>query len=151
VVLYYHAIKPYQRARFARQMDELSKRAHVFPAGSPEVMLRDRQNVAVTFDDGFRSVIENAVPELLKRSIPFTVFVPSGCLGARPAWVRNPQHPSFGEQVLTASELRELARAPLVTLGSHSITHRNLVGLDAPSATHELERSKAELGPLQGQ
>src|SRR5688572_33493401 len=86
VVLYYHAIRPLERAGFAWQMDELLKRAHLFTAGSPETMAQEGRNVAVTFDDGFRSVLENAVPELAKRSIPFTMFVPSGCLGRRPCW-----------------------------------------------------------------
>ena len=40
VVLYYHAIRPRERAGFAWQMDELRKRAHLFTAGSPETMAR---------------------------------------------------------------------------------------------------------------
>jgi peptidoglycan/xylan/chitin deacetylase (PgdA/CDA1 family) len=145
VVLYYHAVKPRERAGFAWQMDELLKRAHLFTAGSPETMAREGRNVAVTFDDGFHSVLENAVPELIKRSIPFTMFVPSGCLGTRPCWVQDPQHPSWDERVLSAAELRSLASHPLATLGSHSITHPNFVDIDSDRARKELVQSKADL------
>jgi len=145
VVLYYHAVKPHQRRRFARQMDELLKRACAFPAGSPEAMTEDRRNVAVTFDDGFESVVENAVPELVKRRIPFTVFVPSGCLGQRPPWVRRGRHAVCEERVLSASGLRTLANVPFATIGSHSVNHRNLAKVDSTSAEHELVGSRADL------
>ena len=150
VVLYYHAVKPHQRHRFARQMDEVLKRATVFPAGSPEAMRGDAPNVAVTFDDGFRRVIENAVPELTKRAIPFTVFVPSGSLGERPSWLRDPGHPCSTERVVSAAEVRALANLPLATVGSHSITHPNLVALDPAGAQEELMRSRADLESAAG-
>ena len=145
VVLYYHAIKTLERAAFAWQMDELLKRAHVFPASSPETMAKEGRNVAVTFDDGFQSVLENAVPELMKRSIPFTMFVPSGCLGTRPCWVQDPRHPLWGERVLSTAELRSLASLPLATIGSHSITHPNFLAIDSDRVRNELAQSKADL------
>ncbi|HJZ75881.1 MAG TPA: polysaccharide deacetylase family protein [Vicinamibacterales bacterium] len=150
VVLYYHDLKRRDRARFARQMDELVKRTRPFAAGSPEQMTDGTQNAAVTFDDGFRSVVENAVPELARRGIPFTVFVPSGCLGQRPSWVRDPEHPSWDERVLSAADLRALSRVPLASLGSHSITHRDLRRLDAADAERELVESKAALQAAAG-
>lgn len=150
IVLYYHAINPRQRHRFARQMDEVLKHARPFPAGSPEKMSEDEGNVAVTFDDGFRSVVANAVPELEKRGIPFTIFAPSGCLGERPSWIRGPSHPFWEECVISVAELRGLAVAPLATLGSHSVTHSNLVRLDTASAVQELRQSKADLETAAG-
>jgi peptidoglycan/xylan/chitin deacetylase (PgdA/CDA1 family) len=150
VVLYYHAVKPDQRQRFARQLDTLIRQASLFPAGSPEVMRSGRRNIAVTFDDGFRSVLDNAVPELTKRCIPFTVFIPSGCLGERPSWVHDPNHPSWHERVLSRAELRALVAVPLATLGSHSVNHPNLLRLDKPEARCELEDSRAALEAAAG-
>src|SRR5262249_6670007 len=148
--LYYHAVKAHQRHRFARQMDELLKRASPFSAGSSGAMPSDGHNVAVTFDDGFRSVLENAIPELLKRGIPFTAFVPSGCLGERPSWVCHPAHPSWKERVLSARELRTLATEPLATVGSHSVTHPNLITVDTRRARYELASSRADLEAATG-
>src|SRR5215469_16077431 len=150
IVLYYHAVQRHQRARFARQMDELLKCARPFPAGSPEKMREAAHNVAVTFDDGFRSAVENAVPELQKRGIPFTIFVPAGCLGERPSWVGDPRHPFWEESVLSATELRVLAGVPLATVGSHSCTHPNLAHLDRGDAVEELGRSKTDLEVASG-
>jgi peptidoglycan/xylan/chitin deacetylase (PgdA/CDA1 family) len=150
VVLYYHAVKPHQRGRFATQMDTLLARAHPFDAGSPDAMRASDRNAAVTFDDGLHSVVENAVPELAKRRIPFTVFVPSGCLGQRPPWVRDASHPSWAEQVLSAGDLRSLAAVPLATLGSHSVMHRNLLDLDRDDAAQELTGSRAQLEAATG-
>jgi peptidoglycan/xylan/chitin deacetylase (PgdA/CDA1 family) len=145
VVLYYHAVKLAERGAFAWQMDELVKRAHPFRADSPETMVAGQLNVAVTFDDGFESVLQNAVPELTKRQIPFTMFVPSGSLGERPCWVLDPKHRAWNERVLSAADLRVLAKLPLAQLGSHSVTHPNLLCLGADDARRELVQSRADL------
>jgi peptidoglycan/xylan/chitin deacetylase (PgdA/CDA1 family) len=150
VILYYHAVKPHQRAMFARQMETLASTAHLFPAGAPDRMVAGATNVAVTFDDGFRSVVDYAVPELEKRRIPFTMFVPSGCLGKRPSWVQDRAHPSWVERVLSAAEIRALAGAPLLTLGSHAVSHRNLCALGAAEAARELAQSKGDLESASG-
>ena len=150
VVLYYHAVTRRHGDRFAWQMDELLKRAHPFIAGSPASMVGGRRNVAVTFDDGFTSVLENAVPELVKRNIPFTMFVPTGCLGMQPSWVQDPTHPSFRERVISAAELRSLVDQPLAALGSHSITHPDFLTIDGERARQELVQSKADLEHVTG-
>lgn len=151
VVLYYHSVKPRQRQRFARQMDHLLRGASLFQVGKPKPVHPRRRRVAVTFDDGFRSVVENAVPELANRGIPFTVFVPSGSLGVRPTWVRDPEHSSWEEEVVSARELRALASEPLATIGSHSISHPNFLRLDPACSREELVSSKAALEAVTGQ
>jgi peptidoglycan/xylan/chitin deacetylase (PgdA/CDA1 family) len=145
VVIYYHAVRPDQREQFARQMDQLLSLAHPFQAGSAEtVSTTQRYMVAVTFDDGFESVVENAVPELTKRNIPFILFVPSGCLGRRPSWVPA-THPSWGERVVSEPTLSSLSGNRLSMIGSHSVTHPNLVRLGSSEVSDELVRSKADL------
>jgi peptidoglycan/xylan/chitin deacetylase (PgdA/CDA1 family) len=73
------------------------------------------------------------------------MFVPSGCLGERPSWVRNSAHPFWRERVVSADELRQLAEVDVATIGSHSVTHRNLVDLDPAHIEHELVRSRFDL------
>lgn len=145
VVLYYHAITLQQRSSFAWQMDELLRHASPFEAGAPEGMPQPGNNVAVTFDDGFQSVVDNGVPELAERGIPFTMFVPSGCLGQRPSWVRDAAHPSWHERVLSGDALRSLASQPLATIGSHSITHPNFLTLGPADAEREFAGSRERL------
>src|SRR5262245_20637979 len=86
VVLAYHSIKRHERERFARQMDRLIKAAKPvrsdFAAGTTE---HNTVYAAVTFDDGYQSVLENAIPVLAERCIPATLFVATEYLGGPPA------------------------------------------------------------------
>lgn len=149
VVLYYHAVKPEQRAAFARQMDLLLRFAQPWRLDQ-EFDGKPGSFVAVTFDDGFASVVENALPELKNHTIPFTVFMPTGSWGARPCWIKKPAHPSPDERVMSRDELRSLAAEPLATIGSHSVTHPNFLKLDREAAARELTESKQELESVLG-
>jgi peptidoglycan/xylan/chitin deacetylase (PgdA/CDA1 family) len=144
VVLYYHAVTASQRVAFARQMDLLLRLARPWRADD-EVHDASGLHVAVTFDDGFASVLENALPELKRRQIPCAVFFPTGCWNSRPGWVKDPAQPAFGERVLSREELRALAAEPLVTIGSHSVSHPNFLALDSRAATREFAESKRDL------
>ena len=97
--------------------------------------------LSVTFDDGLRSVGEVAAPILAELRIPWTVFVVSGWAGGR--------EPGFGDVFLGWEELRALAAAG-ARVGSHSVTHRSLGGLDAEGARRELEESRREIGARVG-
>src|SRR5690348_5515690 len=75
VVLYYHAVPAQARGRFARQMDTLVRLATPIPSDSSQKLEPGKQYAAVTFDDGLLSVIENAIPALVSRKIPATLFI----------------------------------------------------------------------------
>jgi peptidoglycan/xylan/chitin deacetylase (PgdA/CDA1 family) len=144
VVLYYHAIPAGQRARFARQMDLLVRLAKPVPADLPALPSSGARYCAVTFDDGFVSVLENALPELELRNIPATFFVPTGCFGGPPAWVKAAS-PARHQRVLSAQQLAGLKDHRLLAIGSHSISHPNFLKLDPAQARRELQESKAQL------
>ena len=91
VVLYYHAIEPSQTASFARQMEELVRWTKPISATHSGSFSDGSHYAAVTFDDGFVSVIENALPSLESRDIPSLIFVPTGSLGRQPAWIKQPK------------------------------------------------------------
>src|SRR4029450_4822187 len=86
IVVYYHTIPSQFRSLFARQLDLLLELAQPVSTAFPSVLEPGKRYVCVTFDDGFLSVKENAAPELSRRKIPWTLFVPSGCLGKKPDW-----------------------------------------------------------------
>lgn len=149
VVLYYHTVGPRQRKSFARQLDNLLSRAVPWQLGTP---LPDdgALHVAITFDDAYACVLEYAWPEMQQRHIPFTVFVPTGCWGRPPLWVDRANHPFHQERVITMDELRDLAAEPLVTIGSHTVTHPRLSKLCREEVRRELAESKATLENLLG-
>jgi peptidoglycan/xylan/chitin deacetylase (PgdA/CDA1 family) len=144
VVLYYHAIPAATGGSFGRQMDALLRIATPVRADCEGPLDRGRRYAAVTFDDGFVSVVENALPQLRSRHIPCTIFVPTGSLGAGASWLR-PGHADAGEMVASPELIQALAAEELVTIGSHSITHPNFRRIDDGTARVELEQSKREL------
>jgi len=149
-VLYYHAINADERGRFAAQMDALIRCAAPVSAADEGALEPGRRYAAVTFDDGFASVVEHALPELEARRIPMTFFIPTGCWGQRPSWVKNPCARAYRQRLLTPDELQMIATHPLVTFGAHSATHPDFLTLDEDRARRELQVPKAELERILG-
>jgi len=148
VVLYYHAVPNEQRGNFARQMDLLLRFSKPVRSESIEP-LESGHHVAVVFHDAFVSVCDNALPELAKRGIPSTVFVPSGFLGQRQGWIKDTTHSDYAELVVDAVRLKSLDEK-VVSIGSHTVTHVDLSLLSENEAREQLGRSKIELETLLG-
>jgi len=105
---------------------------------------RPRGLVGITFDDGYVSVLEAALPELQRHGFSATMFILSGRLGGSNEWDEGPRWP-----LMSASQVRELAAAGM-EIGSHSTTHARLAGLDADQLEAEVRGSRASLGELVG-
>jgi peptidoglycan/xylan/chitin deacetylase (PgdA/CDA1 family) len=145
VVLYYHEVPEEARTRFARQMQALSRGATVVRAAHAGPLPDERSYVAITFDDAFRSVRRNAVPELLSRGFPATIFVPVDCLGKKPSWDMSN---GVDDQVMTGDELRSLPK--LIELGSHTLSHPHLTRMDVARLRQEVTASRHKLAELLG-
>jgi peptidoglycan/xylan/chitin deacetylase (PgdA/CDA1 family) len=150
VVLYYHAIDGGQRAAFARQVDEIERRCFPVAPDAAALTRRGVRTAAVTFDDGFRSVVEHALPVLSAAGVPCAVFVPSGNLGRAPQWHMEPGVPDSADTVIGEGELRRLP-SELVTVGSHSVSHPHLRQLDDATTRDELVESRRALESITGQ
>ena len=111
--------------------------------------------VAVTFDDGYRSVIDLAAPILAELGWPGTLFVPTDHIGSeRPmAWPGIEQWLGTeheGELVpMGWDEVRRLRESGW-EIGSHTCSHPRLTQIPAEELTRELIESRricaAELG-----
>jgi peptidoglycan/xylan/chitin deacetylase (PgdA/CDA1 family) len=146
VVLYYHEVPDEDRARFARQMRALSRRTTVVRAAHTGSLRDGAHYVAITFDDAFKSVLTNAVPELVSRGFPATIFVPVDCLGREAAW--DMDDGGVDDEVMTREELRSLPE--LIELGSHSLTHPHLTRIDSARLSEEITASRRKLAELLG-
>jgi peptidoglycan/xylan/chitin deacetylase (PgdA/CDA1 family) len=99
------------------------------------------RHVCVTFDDGYRDNLENAIPVLRDLAIPATIFVASGMIdGTAPVYWYDQPPP-----LLTWSELREINDEGLVAIGAHSRTHRALPKLPDEEAWEEIAGSRGDL------
>ena len=144
VVLYYHSVSQQQRENFARQMDMLLGFSEALPLDSLGRPGIKAFGTAVTFDDGYKTILDNAVPELVKRRIPFTIFIPSGNMGNFPKWLGKAESPACG-RIMNENELKDLAGNGLATFGSHCVNHPNLMLLDDLTAKNEFADSKKAL------
>lgn len=144
VILTYHPIKDSQTACFEKQMRILLDVGRPVTLRGDMSALRSGCNVAVTFDDAYQSVLKNAVPILLKKNIPATIFVPTGYLGVKPGWIRVHNHPYADEVVLTEAQLKTLPE-DLITVGSHSVSHVSLNSVGESTARREIFQSKKTL------
>jgi peptidoglycan/xylan/chitin deacetylase (PgdA/CDA1 family) len=79
------------------------------------------KTIAITFDDGYENNYLNAYPVLKELDLPATIFISPGLIGQ--------------DEYLTWDQVVEMSESGVITIGSHSMTHRHL-----PSITeHRLD------------
>jgi peptidoglycan/xylan/chitin deacetylase (PgdA/CDA1 family) len=142
VVLYYHHVAQAHRGRFARQMQHLLRHVQPVRADYRGLLAPGRRVGAVTFDDGYLSILENAVPELERLRIPATAFVVSDFIGQR---LESDPH----ERCMTSDELQRFA-SDLMSIGSHTARHARMSAVDAKRGHDELQRSRRTLEQILG-
>jgi peptidoglycan/xylan/chitin deacetylase (PgdA/CDA1 family) len=135
-------------SRFAEQMSWLAGHGlrGVSITTLVEAMRAGRQRglVGLTFDDGYVSVLESAVPVLQRHGFGATAYIISDRLGGTNEWDEGPSWP-----LLPASGVRELAAAG-VEIGSHAATHLRLAGASPEQLTAEVGGSRTSLAALLG-
>ena len=120
--------------RFARQIDQALDLGYRFvPAAEIARSGGGRRDLAVTFDDGFKSVLTEAFPILSERRIPWSLFVV-------PKWCDEATRDGT-EQILNWRDVERLV-AGGADLGSHSMTNPDFGPLDEAAAVIELEESR---------
>jgi len=153
VILYYHDIPMEATENFRRQMRFLARK-NCRAVSVTEFLKSHRGDrhrlVALAFDDAFVSVIENAIPILRQFGFTATVFVPMGCLNAKPEWdMRKQDRPDDHEYVASAEQLQWL-KSQGFEIQSHAWSHTRLSGLGPEELTYELTRSKSALEEVLG-
>jgi peptidoglycan/xylan/chitin deacetylase (PgdA/CDA1 family) len=155
-VIVYHAIGSYPRGAeqdalyvgtdaFAAQLAFLARHRRVVPleqivsgvadAGAPAV--------AITFDDGFRSVLTEAVPVLEEHGFPATAFVTTRWIEADGSAGESAQ------ELLDAVGIEELARRG-IEIGSHGHTHAEVGRLGAATIEADLRTSRERIEEITG-
>lgn len=138
---------------FRRHLDTLDAwGAQVLPLDEAVAALQagalpDRA-VALTFDDGYASVVETAWPILRDRGLPATMFVVSGYLTGelRFGWDEHEPHHDR-HRLVRSDELRAVADDGF-DIGSHTVSHPWLPCLDRDAVKHELVDSRVAIEEL---
>jgi peptidoglycan/xylan/chitin deacetylase (PgdA/CDA1 family) len=97
---------------------------------------------ALTFDDGYVSFRTLALPVLEKNALPAALFIPVNHAGETNIWEKT-DYPVY--TLLSWEEIALAGAHELVTIGSHSLSHRSLRKLPAEDQLDEVAVSKREL------
>lgn len=90
--------------------------------------LPDR-TVAITFDGADKSILDYAVPTLIKNDLPFTVFIPA-------------QRVNDGKApYMSWDDLRDLKKSKLVSFGLHPSSYGHLVGAKPEEIRRQINNS----------
>lgn len=147
LVLTWHSIDRSGRLFSTTPETFLSQLDTLVHAGLPLLPLRQLfhqgRGIALTFDDADATFLDIALPALLERRLPATLFAVSGRAGRHADWPSSDSsHPR--DLLLDWPQLRAIAGAG-IEIGSHSVSHSSLPTLSPSDAARELADSRAEL------
>ncbi|MGE3268760.1 MAG: polysaccharide deacetylase family protein [Chloroflexota bacterium] len=143
-ILCYHSVgSPVYRVndvsprQFRRHINlALSWGYRIVPASDIALTGGQPKDLAITFDDGVRSVDTHAAPFLADLGVPWTMFVVTEWAAGKGWW-----HP---EEFMRWDEIERLPEKGAI-IASHSATHRNFGRLSADEARYELFESRSAL------
>jgi peptidoglycan/xylan/chitin deacetylase (PgdA/CDA1 family) len=142
-ILAYHSVGTHRwgindvsPATFERHLQIAADDGWSFATPAEVIAEPDKPQLALTFDDGLISVLENALPVLRHHGIPATAFVVTGWADRAPDWCRT--------LVLDWSGIGAL-REGGVRIASHSASHPNFGRLLPAEMRRELEESRDRL------
>jgi peptidoglycan/xylan/chitin deacetylase (PgdA/CDA1 family) len=151
-ILVYHWVHDHERAGFARQLSALAREFE--PVSLTEAVERLRtgqvggRELAITFDDGFRSGLVNAAPLLAEHGFRACFFAITELVSAPPERAericREHLHLARPLELMGWDDLERLLELGH-EVGSHTRTHRNLVALSHKELEEEVSGSRVEL------
>jgi glycosyltransferase involved in cell wall biosynthesis/peptidoglycan/xylan/chitin deacetylase (PgdA/CDA1 family) len=152
-ILVYHLVLGEDRARFDAHLAFL--RDHFRLVTMSELLEGRAQNngtprVAITFDDGFRVQMADALDLLQKHGAKATFFVPTGFIelesepGLAADYSLRAHHYGRPLAAMTVDDLRDLQRLGH-EIGSHGVSHLSMSAVAEPLAHQEAGTSRARL------
>lgn len=126
---------------FRRQMEFLA--ASRIPVVPLQQALCSAGSVAITFDDGYRNLLDHAIPVLEQHRFPATVFVVTAYCGRSSNWPSLHQEKAPELPLLNWDRLASLPES--VSVGAHTIHHPDLSRLTPAQCEGELRDSRQEI------
>jgi peptidoglycan/xylan/chitin deacetylase (PgdA/CDA1 family) len=103
----------------------------------------EHSTVVITFDDGYRDNVTNALPILEKHGVPATFFIASGYVGTNKVFPWDEENRNKFEN-LTWDDVRYIRRKGF-EIGSHTINHVNLGEVSLETARREIRGCKEKI------
>ena len=149
-ILMYHAVGDYPDDPYSVSVDAFRQQVSWLSGNGFEVVslaflyrsiqLKNygvlRKKVVITFDDGYKDFITNALPILCDHGATATVFLVTDMLGGRAAWNQSGPH----VPLMSEDEICRI-KAQGISLGSHTATHARLTLLNHQELQRQLRDS----------
>ncbi len=117
----------------------ISARQFTMGTAAPETL--PSRSVLLTFDDGYKSLVDNALPLLDKFRFPSVAFVPTGLVGGYNEFDSGSQPP---EPLCSWDDLKLLERHDC-SVESHTVHHCNFEITPIDQVKHEIIESKKSI------
>jgi peptidoglycan/xylan/chitin deacetylase (PgdA/CDA1 family) len=151
-ILTYHGVNERQAKgclplrKFVAHLDFLSEAFNIVKLSElVEILRRGKRDkekyVAITFDDAYDNFYHYAYPELRKRKIPATQFVPTAFVGGFNSWDYKQGKDNPFLKIMKWEELRRLD-TNLIEVGSHGHSHKHMADLKEEELKVEIVKSK---------
>lgn len=132
-----HSRVDLEPSEFEAQLDHLVQHHRVLSLDDAVASLsggRSEPGVVLTFDDGTADFVDHAVPMLVRYGVPTTLFTATSFIESGEAF-------PWGAPPASWSGLADAVSTGLVSVGSHTHSHRLLRGVPAEVASDEIGRS----------
>jgi peptidoglycan/xylan/chitin deacetylase (PgdA/CDA1 family) len=157
---YYHHVFDDERHGFTRQLSYLRGFGEFISLDDVVGLLNSGEKIdgryfCITFDDGFKNCLTNAVPILLDKGAPAVFFMTTGYIDSDPEKDREKLLGFFDlgtilMEFLSWQNCRDMAASGM-TIGSHTVNHVRLARLSEKEVLRELVTSKAIIEDKLGQ
>jgi len=136
--------------KFEAQIKYLSQNFHLVNlaeiSNKHNLLSKDKENIAITFDDGYQDNYYNALPILKKYNAPATIFVATNMINSnKPYYWEEQTRPVDRGKCMTVNQLKKIDQEPLITIGAHTRSHPRLIKLSPAQQSQEISGSKTDL------
>lgn len=141
------SVLSYSPALFATLLRTLHRKN--IPVLDLDTLLRPEttRGVALTFDDGMRSVHANALPVLAEYSAPAHVYLTTELVGRAELW---PDTAEFGQfEMMDWDEIEQLQKAGVI-IDAHTCSHPDMRRLSKERLVEEFSRSNEQIEKMTG-
>jgi len=132
---------------FEKQIAYLSKSGYTSYTLSQMIEKREnlaQKNVVITFDDGYRDNLTNALPILKKYNFKATIFIVIDRFDNDWSLYRKAKNANIVNHIdkLSDEDIDVLLESGLIEIGAHTIRHKNFSKISAEEKNEEICKSK---------
>jgi len=106
-----------------------------------------KKSVVITFDDGYKDNLANALPILKKYNFKATIFIVINRFNNDWALYRKKKNANIVNHIekLTDADIETLLKSNLIEIGAHTLNHKNFSKISDKEKIEEISKSKTIL------